>query len=65
MTDDLISRVLADLAEHPHSSARGIARRLGVRDDRRIFKLLDIAAYDGRCQRSKTGRSPWLWEFVR
>lgn len=63
MTDDILHRALADLTEHPDSSANEIARRLGIRDDRLIFKVLDNAAYDGRCQRSRTGSGgPWRWE---
>ena len=64
MPDDILSRALSDLAEHPDSSAREIARRLGIRDDRRVFKALDNAAYDGQCQRSRTGQGPWRWEVV-
>ncbi len=33
MTDDILSRALADLIEHPESSAREIAQRIGVRDE--------------------------------
>lgn len=64
MTTDILSRALADLTEHPDSSAREIAQRLGIRDDRRVFKALDNAAYDGRCQRSRTGQDPWRWEVI-
>jgi len=60
---DLLDRALADLAEHPNSSAREISRRLGVLDDRRVFKALDQAAYDGKCQRTRTGNRPWRWEI--
>ncbi len=60
---ELLDRALADLAEHPHSSAREISRRLGVLDDRRVFKALDSAAYDGKCQRTRTGNEPWRWEI--
>lgn len=58
-----LDRALADLAEHPDSSAREIARRIGV-GDRLVFAVLDRAAYDGRCQRWHPGGSggPWLWE---
>ncbi|MEU4558398.1 hypothetical protein AB0F72_08410 [Actinoplanes sp. NPDC023936] len=62
MTDDILSRALADLIEHPESSAREIAQRIGVRDDRLVFKALDNAAYAGRCQRSRWDRGPWRWE---
>jgi hypothetical protein len=48
MTD--LERVLADLAAHPDSTAREIGQRLGM-NDRRVFKALDNAAYDGWCQR--------------
>lgn len=62
--NELLERALADLREHPHSSARQVAARLGV-DDRRVWRALDTAAYDGRCQRSlPSGRSAWLWEAV-
>jgi hypothetical protein len=62
MTDGILARALADLAENPESSAREIAQRIGVRDDRLVFKVLDTAAYDGRCQRSRTGSEPWRRE---
>jgi hypothetical protein len=62
VTDDILSRALADLTEHPDSSAREIAQRIGVRDDRLVFKVLDNAAYEGRCQRSQDGHGPWRWE---
>ncbi len=60
---EVLERALADLAEHPNSSAREISRRLGVLDDRRVFKALDLAAYDGKCQRTRTGNGPWRWEI--
>lgn len=60
---EVLERALADLAEHPNSSALEIARRLGVLDDRRVFKALDLAAYDGKCQRTRTGNGPWRWEI--
>jgi hypothetical protein len=62
LPEDILGRALADLADHPESSAREIARRLGIRDDRLVFKVLDNAAYDGRCQRSRTSSGPWRWE---
>lgn len=63
MTDGILDRALADLAEHPESSAREIAQRLGISDDRWVFKVLDNAAYEGRCQRSREGTGgPWRWE---
>lgn len=58
-----LEQVLADLIEHPDSTAREIGMRLGM-NDRWIFKLLDNAAYDGKCQRwrySQVGQ-PWRWE---
>ncbi len=61
----ILERALADLAEHPDSSARDIAKRLGV-NDRTVFGALDNAAYDGKCQRwHPTGGTggPWLWEI--
>jgi hypothetical protein len=64
MPDDILSRALGDLLEHPNSSAREVARRLGVRDDRRVFAALDSAAYEGLCQRSRDGQGPWRWEAV-
>jgi hypothetical protein len=58
----LLERALDDLAEHPDSSAREIGRRIGI-DSRRVFAVLDRAAYDGRCQRwMRAGASVWLWE---
>jgi hypothetical protein len=71
MTGSLLERALADLAEHPNSSAREIARRLnddGTHHGQRIsghdvFGVLDKAAYHGTCQRSRTGNGPWLWEI--
>ena len=61
-TDVFLERALADLRDHPMSSAREVARRLGVSDDRRVFRAFDRAAYDGRCQRSRVGQGPWRWE---
>lgn len=60
----LLDRALADLGRHPDSSAREIAQRIGA-DDRRVFAVLDAAAYDGVCQRWHRGGSggPWLWEI--
>lgn len=60
---EVLERALVDLAEHPNSSALEISRRLGVLDDRRVFKALDLAAYDGKCQRTRTGNGPWRWEI--
>lgn len=55
--------VLRYLAAHPDSSARAIGRALDM-DDRWIFGLLDAAAYEGICQRSRQGsRDPWTWEI--
>ena len=59
----LLERALAWLADHLDSSARQITRAIGERDDRWVFRLLDRAAYDGRCQRWRPHpRSAWLWE---
>jgi len=62
---DILAGALVDLAEHPDSTAREIAQRLGVRDDRTVFKALDNAAYDGKCQRWHPGGSggAWRWEI--
>lgn len=59
----LLEAALADLAKYPDSSAREIGQRVGA-SDREIFRVLDRAAYDGRCQRWKrAGNGPWLWEL--
>ena len=60
----VLARALADLAEHPDSSARDIGRRIGV-NDRHVFAVLDAAAYDGKCQRWHPGGrgGAWLWEI--
>ena len=65
MTGHLLSRCLADLAEHPDSTAREIARRIGERNDRNVWRVLNEAAYDGLCQRWRPGnpRSAWRWEI--
>lgn len=61
---ELLERALADLAAHPNSTAREIAMRIGVRDDRAVFAVLDRAAYDGKCQRWNSGTSSaWRWEI--
>ena len=59
---DLLARALADLAEHPDSSAREIARRLDA-NDRDVFHVLDNAAYQGVCQRWRGRSGPWRWEL--
>jgi hypothetical protein len=59
---DLLKRALADLAEHPDSTAKEIGQRLGI-NDRRVFAVLDHAAYDGRCQRWRGNRSAWIWQI--
>jgi hypothetical protein len=61
---NLLERCLTDLAEHPDSSAKDIAKRLGA-NDRRVFAVLDHAAYSGKCQRWRKSASggPWLWEL--
>jgi hypothetical protein len=60
---DFQTRALTDLAAHPHSSAREIGRRTGI-DDRIVFRALNNAAYDGKCQCSREGNQPWRWEIV-
>lgn len=61
---ELLDRALKDLAAHPDSTAQEIADRLGA-DPRLVFRELDTAAYEGRCQRWRDGnpRSAWRWEI--
>jgi hypothetical protein len=60
---DYLLKALAYLRDHPDSSARTVADAIGCKhQDRFIFQLLDQAAYQGACGRSKTGNGPWLWE---
>lgn len=63
-TDDILDKVLVDLAAHPGSTAREIAQRIGTHDDRRVFMELDGAAYDGKCQRWRPGLGAWRWEVT-
>lgn len=54
--------ILADLAGHPASSARQVARRLGM-NDRDVYRVLKAAEASGRCRRHReTPSAPWLWE---
>lgn len=65
LNDDVLARVLADLAEHPDSSARDIAGRIGE-SYAEVFRELDNAAYKGLCHRWRSGRSgAWLWDVPR
>jgi hypothetical protein len=57
----VLDEALAFLAQHPGSSARTIAVQIG-RHDRDVFRELDNAAYQGKCQRSRASSGPWLWE---
>jgi hypothetical protein len=59
-----LETVLADLAEHPNSTAHEIGERVGMKS-RRVWHLLDHAAYDGKCQRwhDGTSGSAWKWEI--
>jgi hypothetical protein len=59
---DILTAALMDLAEHPDSSAKEIAGRIG-RNDRDVFGALDNAAYAGRCQRWRGTSGPWRWEI--
>lgn len=60
----LLERALRWLLAHPDSSALQIARGIGHPDPRGLFRLLDNAAYDGRCQRWRPGpRAAWRWEI--
>jgi hypothetical protein len=65
MSDALELVALADLVLHPDSSARTIARRIGVSDDRLVFAVLARAAYEGKVQRWKeyAAGGPWLWQI--
>ena len=58
-----LQELLADLAQHPDSSAGDIAGRVG-RGARAVYAQLAAAACQGHCQRWKPpGRGPWLWQI--
>jgi hypothetical protein len=55
-----IDLALADLAQHPDSSAREIGNRIG-RSASDVFNALDRAAYQGLCQRWRDSGPGWTW----
>jgi hypothetical protein len=57
----VLVRVLGDLAAHPGSPARDIARRIGEPDTRLVFSLLDGCAYRGGVSRRRDGSGAWLF----
>ena len=58
----LLQAALADLTEHPDSSAAAIAKRIGS-DSRAVYGVLHNAAFKGLCQSWRPGGGPWLWEL--